>query len=1617
MDNRKPVKTSSALALGLLLLPLATVFSAPEESLDPGEVVASEEAPEYLFQYRIGDSEVGFDLVGSWTATLTAGAGLLYGPDATLDFLDTMDDITPGIVFSQSPDITASVTIQKKFFLDVSASATAAISSLLMGYRGDESDAVQHLLIGTRGIKAEPSAFLEIPEQGATSFGVSALIHAGTASHEGLLRWDSHDSQKKIFLGQNEYTEERIQPGDFIQGRFFFLPDESVEDLTVFLEDVDGTYTGSDGLTYREADYDDVELDSEAGLVSLKDSFSGRILVWYTKGSASVGDSSLGEGALPDVSQGWRDLSADPVDFSWTSGEYLGKTMLERRIAVGGIGHCLMLWEPGDSSPFQICGSYASSTQIPTTTGCFYYGFEAKDVGAVIPTGITFQSASDGWRLDAYAASGSRRLFANAWPLPDADGSIYGKTGKAAVQVADYQILTQILTPVDEYVLDSDLVPGSVTVLRNGFTETRFEVDYDTGVLTFLTTILATDRLEVHYRKSASTTTGGDLLFTWTDRIAVSDLLSLAVYAGVRWNLNAATYSEEANASTGVVIGGGHAEGSMGGFSWSADAAVAVTDPDTTGYLRLFGMEGLSYDLDLDEDSQVPASPPVDSGISALAGLNQENRGKLFYKNYREYDVFGASTLMPISWSGFATVPYADGGWMGPYLVLGSSGGGETGSSLVLDYSLDSDRDWVGFQVPLADETDLSGTEAVTVSYYGEVDGTCRLYIQAGAIDEDIDGSGVIAAESSTTSTGYDFVDLANGVTLLVGAGPRGTGNGIQDSKDANGNGILDIERSAGIVTIAGPTFSPGDTAGWNSVSYALSDSERALLADCRAVRILIVRVGSGAVTGKVRLDSVRFDGAAFVAAADSGSTTATVTLKDVDEDFCAAAALSGNDLETAFPTVADVFHPDDDAQEVLEISWAGVTDHWTAKADFSGGTEGAFYDELVFYLRMVTCDYDSDARIRVTFLDTDGMGFHWEEDLAVLAASTDWQEVRISRSELAAYLNDIKLSSVPSWDTGAGSLSRFTLKVSGSENGVMILDEVHLAEPQITVGAAVAARAAYKQDGTILAAGDVALLSNLSAEGEVRFTSAGFTSLYGTPATDMDLLARVETEADLPGSHAAFHLQFRETEADTDLAGGHSILVNRLPFPLSFSDVFSLSWLGDLSRKNTLEGVVGGVLKLSADAEASSESGVLTQEWVGSLGFSPLPQVGLTAKLEGSQSSDGWSASTEWYGAQWILDYGLLVPWTEGTDTERLGDLELALKAGTEVVRLEATACLDVEGTDYTDTTREQTSTTSLKVSLPVTLPIVELGGVTVGFSYERELSLTSTETAGVPFLTEAESAWNLLGAHTYLWTEIPFVEILLDPASEILPLWSGFGYGSYKPEASLSFTKGFGSRLLDLLIPSQIDIGIGRVLEKESDLSDSELVIEGTLSTKALNLFGALGSMRTLPFYRTDEFGWGLVAQWEGLTFESLTWSKAVATLSLSFLGFHEESLGLEDQFQWNAEEDPYWIDTAKAVYGWTQRPDGGLSFLPLLPQRISAKGYVGHSESLKVVSRMDSSGDPYHPLTLSLVHSTSFVFPDFGTFKASATLSGDIEDEGSAAYIFRAGLSVSLEAKLSI
>jgi hypothetical protein len=1592
-------------------------------------VLPQAEAPTEIFSAKIGDADVDLSILGSWTAALSFGKSLLFAPGLPVQIQDSFPSLDLGFIPLMTPDVTISLRMMEKYFLEVSALGSFADNSILFGYQGDSSEMLRRLAIGTKGIEQEPSAFLQTPSQAANSLGAFARLAAGSSLNELLLRWDATGVNSKVFVGKNELDEERIPLDSYIRGRFFYLPDTVVENLEVYLEDPAGTLAGGDSKRYRRAGFDDVIVDSLKGLVTLRAAGTGRVLAFYRKGALQVGDPGMGVDGLPGQTGARRDLSAPEVTFEWGIGlTYLGSLVELRRINLPGIGDCLLLWEPGDASPFEICNTYQLAGTPPADVSRVSFDLVEKIVGAAPAQGILYEVDTAARQFSVLVDRETRASFGNFYPFPDPTGLLYGPERNSLTGKLGYEIAAQFLTPVDAYLLEADIVPGSVQVTVNGVAETRFEVEPSSGALTFHVEIAPTDRIEVRWRKGGLGLSGGDLLFTARSSIPLSQAVALDLAAGLRWNVDPWSFSPQPYARSGTLIASaglkGEMQGAAGrGLTWSAQVGAAYTNPDTTGVLRLFGMEGHSMGVDLSEEAAYPASPPDPSTPpepSVLVGLTKSNRGMLLYRDYRSYGALGSASLQSIDWlEAPAALAYANGSRSGPYNVLGSSAGKTVGRSLVMDFDLLT-GEWAGAQMPIAGggDVDLSDARSLTIRMKARdvaVSSDFQLHVQIGSVGEDLDDDSTLDEEVSATEDGFFFdLDPPSGDRLKVGASPRLESNGIRDSEDRNANGILDAESPPRVVTITLPSLHLTGDRDWMTAAYSFTDADRSRLLAARSVRLVITAL-SGSI-GRVLVDSVSIEKSPFWI--ETPALTGSVAAREVSEPLSLHDPGPGARLEDMYPGTTDRFHPGAERQEVLEIDWSQLLTPQLSVAGYAEeGTGGIGYDAVVYNLR--TTGLTSPATLSFSLRDSDGKGVSWSIASADLPAGS-WSEVRVSRSAGSVSIDGAAIPGTVVFDEDRGDLRWLRLDVSGSPDGTVYIDEVKCVDPRGAWGAAFIGDLTARFPGTILKAGGIPLLANASVEQHVSLATAGFSSLYGVPLAAEDLSSRTRLAADVLYARISADVVLREFDGSFGASGGHRITVPNVAFPVTVTDAFSVTADGAFSREDAIDIRPTGAFSLAVSSRADATEDLLSQAWLANSILTPAAGLSLSTGLELTQALTGYALSPQWYGARWAQEFALIAPVSGGDNKTRgeqfNGRLAFQPGPGTTIPwTFDLSGRAAATASDFSDADRTQKNDLDMALSVQYRFMQGEATVASLGMSYARTLALTAVEPAGERFSAEASSYVALISPQAYLLTGIPFFEIFAETSPAILPLWpASVESGSYSPTATLTFQRTYGSRLRDLFLPSFVELSVGQELMRTADLSQATIFIRPKLVSRAANLFGRLGSLPLIRCFRTDEYSMSVSASLEGASAGAMIWTELAAEAYASLSGFEGQELTLVESFRREERSILTISNATQLLYDWSFYPASGAS-LKFLPSEIGKTGYFSHRESAELTVRYQDSG-AFHPLNIVVGHGTTLVYPEHGSLKASLSIGMDIESLTAGELAYRLAFRAGLEAKLT-
>ncbi len=1563
-----------AAVFGLVLM----VCAAPEAA-SQDHLLREEEAPATLVDLDIAGEEVSLFAAGSWSGTVAGSLGIAWTPSRGILFPTAFPGMPPPFLFEQVPDLTLSLWLLERFFFETSFLEGFELNSFLLGYQGMEGEFLQQVRVGNAEIAMDPYAMVSFPAADTSSPGAAALFESTESRHEVMLRYDPSAREEVLFLGMNELVEERLALAEYDR-QAFVLPDAGVEGVTLYLEDAEGGLPGSDGKSYREAQIDEVRIDAGQGFLRVRESAPGRILVFYTKDSAPVGSPGLGSAALCPLADGVPDPTGTGVDFSFDLTGYAGEDMEDRRITVAG-RDCLLLSEPGGFSPFVMANRYRISGLLPDEPSRIRAKYVLRGSSAPVP------DASPAFRVEddvlvVQPSPDDPRDFTNQYPFSPRNPELYGPERTTQPSYADAEILLRILRPVSSVAIGSNALAGSVRVLRNGREERNFTFDPASGTLDFPVPVRPDERILVTYRTGVDDTSSGDLLFGIGNRLRLAPWAEVDAALGLRWNALADGFTDRPAERTGAVLAGAGLTVETGTLTADLSAGASYSNPNTTGRFRLLGMDEDVLPVNVAGGRIRPGGVPTD--LPVAEPVTRENRGILIYKDYRSGDQFGGGVLQPYTWDGATEYPYASGSLPGPYPAAAPDAG-LANAAMVLDYEIGNAQRWVAGELLIAEgdgPRDFSGLTGLTFAWRALQDtGEVRAFVQAGAVTEDIDGDDELDAEVSELSAGFAFDDPANGAVLLVGGLPNGESNGTRETEDVDGDGILDRERPDLVVTEE-PAL-PGET--WRRTTLLFTEAQRRKLSQVRALRVVLVRTGGEAASGRVLLGDVAFTGSELYATADAPGT---LTVRNVAE----AAAIDPPDepLIAAFPEVERVFHPKDEAQRVLEARWDGLPagGSWSART-YVAGRPAASYGGLVFYYRL-TADTVGDPELSIAVVDAADRGL----TVTLPVEATDrWRRVQVDLASGATFVDGERIEATvdTDGDTAGAASVRFTLK--GSESGVLYLDELHLADPEGMLGVGARGSARFVRDGALVRAGRFTVLGNLDLRQELSYTGAGFAPGFADPfttssvaslstvATDL-LVARIEAEMDLLWSGVTAAIR-----------GGHSVTVPAGGGGLSLSDTYSHGRTAtSFSRGNKLSLRLFGVNSVfGTDAVAREE--VFRQGWSASVQGTLGEASSASLSASAVHAAEGVPGRPPGYVDAWLQGYRYLTPWNPEEYVERRGSADGRVAVGTRPVGLSLAPRVEYAVADR-GRDRVQQDSGSVELTVPVRLQ-GPAGGVSATPGYRRGFAHRRSAPGVGAFPEDVRLLAEGLQGSRYLYAAVPYAELFDAETPRLFAEYSAErSTARYSPGASLEFGRQVGSRIVDLFTPAALRVGVTRSLQREAGTLRDGLTTDLSLRSTALNLFGAFGAYSLTDAYETEEITHAIqltVATTEPLQNDGARGAgeptrriDAVVQQFLDFSGGNERGLSVDSRMavRWG---DPNEVQGKSMLsYRW-----GALTVEPPLPRMIErlvdAPPVLSHNEVVRYDGTLWNPDSTVLPAEVLATHESTLRFGTQGSVTA--------------------------------
>ncbi|MCX8096830.1 MAG: hypothetical protein N3D81_04985 [Spirochaetes bacterium] len=715
----------------------------------------------------------------------------------------------------------------------------------------DDKPFVRELTFGDVSFSKPSSKYISYTAISRSAQGIKFVGKRGNFSIESIGTLSTTIPSKKSFTGTRRVSERNVRDIDFVKRKFFKLPDSNVDVsslvLLVSVSSLEPSDVYIDGIPFRKlAQGNEYIFDRFSSEVELRYSLdrSKSLVVFYTHNSGQP---------ITFSTNIYKGNGSDNKEYLYLFKSSLGYSPYElRNIYSLGVGNLDL------SQTFEIRNYLTSDPNILASIQ-----FSQSDYYIDVVKGII--------------------RFNNPTPfLSNANYNIYTLSRDPFDYESTYTFKVRYFETISTYQLDFDIVENSEEVRVNGvlIPKDKYTIIYPIGRIVFRDSTLINegDKVEISYEYRP--------FFGGSQKISLGAIADYQVFDFMNTKLSTGIWVSQTGGTaprmttappeTGMVTSVinridikrifGIGDNKFSGYL-DTEYAISVVNPNSFGAAIVDDFESNKRSLLIskDEDSWYLSSQ------SSSDGCYYTNRGKLYYRDYRQYYANESFTLMSYTWNipSSQILPYSQK--PGPYIASGgrlspNDFPNVSQVSLVFDYDFSSGS-WVGAMMMLNPSgVDISDLSEVMVSYRLQMDNDgdgnyednntnqVVMLLQFGRFSEDMDGDGVLDQEFTTSQNGFEFNDIQNNsVITRIGSGRKGGGNGRIDTEDLDRNGRLDTNES--FVSFSNIV----EGSGWKQLFIplaSLSPSQVEILKRTFMVRIILKKFQG--IKGRLLIDEIQ---------------------------------------------------------------------------------------------------------------------------------------------------------------------------------------------------------------------------------------------------------------------------------------------------------------------------------------------------------------------------------------------------------------------------------------------------------------------------------------------------------------------------------------------------------------------------------------------------------------------------------------------------------------------------------------------------------------------------------------------------------------------------------------
>ena len=1480
----------------------------------------TEEASAQLFNMNIWDTNVSLYLNGYWKGSLSVNWGLANSPMGTAP--ETKDS---PLLFTQEADLTLSLWIWQKWFLEVSFIDDYDLNTYRAGYQGFPGETIQYVGIGNTGMDFPVFPYLDLGGDSTSSFGVYGRFGSEELTFHTMVRYDAAAREERTFVGNRERNFSTTTPNKPLRGRSFVLPDENISSIpVVYLEDKDGPLSGG-GRRWRIATPSEYAVSSYEGLVELVREPQGMVAVSYIKnGASSYWQTSLGyyNSGVPLYAPGTGFLGKVQEHFG--SGIDLsnypqpgGSAGIPGTININNI-NALVIYEPGTFSPFERQSRYMAPSNttedaalIRLSSGERLNNYDvipantlSMDIAMYILTGD--DTGRNIFEIIYQNYGRERRNPYSCWPLADDFPELY--LPGSQVFNEDIRLRFTSYGAAGAYYIGTDVIPGSVMVYRAGILDSQVNYDAGSGNVTLASPVGFSEVIRISYlkrseeRRLGSLAAGVGLIYK-----PENSPFSIESALGMRWNISQEAYTEEGAASPGTVGLSARTSWDYDRLKASLSLGLAFEQPDTTGLYRIAGMEGnseivLGMSTTSGFISGIPAMvnpafspgaavPP--SGWTPPFTLTASNRASLVYRNYRESNFLGNVELKSIEWS----APVISG-LEGPYPASESI----VGDVYVAEFQLNSSQSWTGFQAPL-------GMDGALLEQAREIVIPLRFY-NFSTNSPDI----LVVAQFGVFSD--ENSNITENPGLMIEA-------------------PIFYRDSTGQPLPAGLIERPNPPAG-QTIAIALTDEMRRKLQNANHMRILIINTGSVPFSGRVLVAKPYILGAGWRAITLDAGTNMIRAARDEVGTGVTVTERTDSSLKSA---KINRLH-DNTTNHVLEVKWTNMT---------AAGTDGrtsiiplSDYRVLSFYLKM---DRDAVPSSDFHFLIARGpeaynnpnvkpaLEFTINSNYLPPADPSGWYNIEIHYRDKKVYINGhpvdnvfvdynpsaLRESSGNGDFVGEGQSGYIAAFVTSTvlPDGTFSIDEICLEDPSPTYRLNGGATLDWRHPEALITIGDTTVVSGAVFNTALESAVVG-NPFEGSSETFAGFQSRSRGELTVLDTRLSGNLNYTVSNDNSYWSAGHGI--SRSFGPLSISDIYNTAPPpNDETMSHSLSIRLNTLVYGNLSSSINYQYHRLSRQWTGATGMQSerngRPGFSLEGNLnylEKTEKVRDWMPN---YAGTWAQSWTAMFPDSgSGSVDSSIQNRDIRGRAGFDLDYLPVGLELSFDGNSTASIPFEYTrSGSSARIEAPFSF-----GNLRGRLRSQRDVS-QAIGISGAALGDDLVHYGQSLSETSPLWKNVPvFALFNTGLGSDMENTRSNFIHKNLKPEnirfheliaLNLVFPERYDA--FSLIVPVSHYIQFDRTMEQRMDTLLDVHTISSGFGFSSINLFGSMGTNPVFKFYRNDELRHAITGIVSIPAGENPIW-RIQAEQNLRLFGFNGAELDIQNTYTITRSNRTGWIDS---------------------------------------------------------------------------------------------------------